>query len=283
MPIKKEKYNVVDTFAGAGGFSLGFMLSGYYEIIGAIEQDQWAADTFAANHPETKVIVNDIRKVTDEELKENFAGKVDVLLGGPPCQGFSQANKNAGDPKDPRNSLFIEFLRVARVLMPEVVIMENVPNIVKAKTQTGALVIGIVKEELRKLGYYAEHSILSATDYGVPQIRRRMVLIACKEKLDQVFPLATHTTEPQTMGLFDAQELKPCPNLWDAISDLPDVEACEGEEEMEYTKEPENDFQRNIRGGSQKVYNHTAMKHSKLTYSYLCRRLWIYRVSSHHF
>ena len=263
MPIKKEKYNVVDTFAGAGGFSLGFMLSGYYEIIGAIEQDQWAADTFAANHPETKVIVNDIRKVTDEELKENFAGKVDVLLGGPPCQGFSQANKNAGDPKDPRNSLFIEFLRVARVLMPEVVIMENVPNIVKAKTQTGALVIDIVKEELRKLGYYAEHSILSATDYGVPQIRRRMVLIACKEKLDQVFPLATHTTEPQTMGLFDAQELKPCPNLWDAISDLPDVEACEGEEEMEYTKEPENDFQRNIRGGSQKVYNHTAMKHSK--------------------
>lgn len=259
--LKKEKYNVLDTFAGAGGFSLGFMLSGHYNIVGAIEQDLWAADTFSTNHPNTKVIVNDIRKVTDKELIDNFAGKVDVLLGGPPCQGFSQANKNAGDPKDPRNSLFIEFLRVAKVLSPNVVIMENVPNIVKAKTQTGAFVIDIVKEELRKLGYYVEHCILSATDYGVPQIRKRMVLIACKVPLKDFFPQATHTTEPNNPGLFGT--LQKCPDLWDAISDLPEIEACEGAEIMEYTQEPANDFQKTMREGSTRVYNHTAMKHSK--------------------
>ena len=91
-----KKYNVLDTFAGAGGFSLGFHLTGKYRIIGAIESDQWAADTFAYNHPKTKVIVDDIRNVTDKQLLENFERKVDILLGGPPCQGFSIANKKAG-------------------------------------------------------------------------------------------------------------------------------------------------------------------------------------------
>lgn len=258
----KTIYNVLDTFAGAGGFSLGFMLSGHYNIIGAIEQDQWAADTFQYNHPQTKVMVRDIREVSDDELSENFSGKVDVLLGGPPCQGFSQANKNAGDPKDPRNSLFMEFLRVVRVLEPTVVVMENVPNIVKAKTITGRLVIDIIKEELRNLGYYVEHNILSATDYGVPQIRRRMVLIACKKHLDNFYPIPTFTLETPSTNLFN-EGLQQCPSLWDAISDLPEIEACEGAEVQEYTKEPENDYQRMLRLNSQAVYNHTAMKHSK--------------------
>lgn len=258
----KTIYNVLDTFAGAGGFSLGFMLSGHYNIIGAIEQDQWAADTFQYNHPQTKVMVRDIREVSDDELSENFSGKVDVLLGGPPCQGFSQANKNAGDPKDPRNSLFMEFLRVVRVLEPTVVVMENVPNIVKAKTITGRLVIDIIKEELRNLGYYVEHNILSATDYGVPQIRRRMVLIACKKHLGNFYPIPTFTLETPSTNLFN-EGLQQCPSLWDAISDLPEIEACEGAEVQEYTKEPENDYQRMLRLNSQAVYNHTAMKHSK--------------------
>lgn len=261
--MTERKYNVLDTFAGAGGFSLGFMLSNHYNIIGAIEQDQWAADTFKTNHPETNVIIKDIRNVTDEELRDYFGGKVDVLLGGPPCQGFSQANKNSGDPKDPRNSLFVEFLRIAKVLLPKVVVMENVPNMVKAKTQKGKYVIDIVKEELRELGYYVEHNILNATDYGVPQIRKRMVLIASKKNLEQFYPSPSHVLNQQSLELFNNERMEICPNLWDAISDLPDIEACEGAEEMDYTKDAENDFQRMLRGDCPKVYNHTAMKHSK--------------------
>lgn len=260
--MAKNKYNVLDTFAGAGGFSLGFHLTGNYNIIGAIEFDQWAADTFAFNHPEAKVIVGDIREVTNEQLKENFEGKVDILLGGPPCQGFSIANKNAGDPKDPRNSLFKEFVRTAKVLSPQVVIMENVPNLVKAKTESGDLVLDIIKSELKDLGYFVEHRIVEATDYGVPQIRKRLVIVACKHKLEKFYPEATHTTDILVGDLFGGT-LQVCPTLWDAISDLPEIEACEGAEEMDYTKEPENDFQKFLRGDCLKVYNHQAMKHSK--------------------
>lgn len=258
-------FNVLDTFAGAGGFSLGFYLTGKYKIIGAIEVDQWAADTFAYNHPETKVIVSDIKSVTDEQLIENFGNKVDVLLGGPPCQGFSIANKNAGDPKDPRNSLFKEFVRTARVLKPQIVIMENVPNLVRAKTISGDLVLDIIKSELKSLGYNVEHKILEATNYGVPQIRKRLVIIASQTKLENYFPEPTHCVEKKDSTIQDlfSKPLKVCPTLWDAISDLPDIEACEGCEEMDYTKCPENDFQKELRGNCKKVYNHQAMKHSK--------------------
>lgn len=258
-----KKYNILDTFAGAGGFSLGFHLTGKYNIIGAIELDQWAADTFAYNHPEAKVIVGDIRNVTDEQLLEYFEGKVDVLLGGPPCQGFSIANKNAGDPKDPRNSLFKEFVRTARVLKPQIVIMENVPNLVRAKTENGDLVLDIIKSELTVLGYIVKHKIVEATDYGVPQIRKRLVIIASMKELDSFFPEPTHTTKDAYSEDLFGNRLLPCPTLWDAISDLPDIEACEGGEEMDYTKEPENDFQQMLRGNCDKVYNHQAMKHSK--------------------
>lgn len=260
--MANKKFNVLDTFAGAGGFSLGFHLTGNYNIVGAIEFDQWAADTFSFNHPEAKVIVGDIREVTDKQLIDNFKGNVDVLLGGPPCQGFSIANKKAGDPKDPRNSLFKEFVRTAKVLNPQVVIMENVPNLVKAKTEMGDFVLDIIKSELKNLGYYVEHRIVEATDYGVPQIRKRLVIIACKHKLERFYPEPTHTTDSVVGDLFTGI-LLPCPTLWDAISDLPEIEACQGAEEMDYTKEPENDFQKFLRGDCKVVYNHQAMKHSK--------------------
>lgn len=257
----KHQYSVLDTFAGAGGFSLGFSMTEKFKVVGAIEIDQWAADTFSFNHPETKVIVGDIREITDESIKESFPGKIDVLLGGPPCQGFSIANKNAGDPKDPRNSLFKEFVRIARVLSPTVVIMENVPNLVRAKTEAGSFVLDIIKEELSLLGYSVEHRIVEATDYGVPQIRKRLVIVASKFPMTKFYPDATHYVPGnESEGLFN---LLPCPTLWEAISDLPEIEACEGSEEMDYTIEPQNDYQVLMRAGSPKVYNHQAMKHSK--------------------
>jgi len=147
------------------------------------------------------------------------------------------------------------------VLSPQVVIMENVPNIVKAITQKGEYVIGLVMRELQELGYNVEYRILNATDYGVPQIRRRMVLIGSKKKFDEYYPLPTYSVDETETGLFDT--VKKCPTLWDAISDLPDIEACEGEDVMEYTKDAETDLERYLRGNSTMVHNHVAMKHSK--------------------
>lgn len=254
------KFKVLDTFAGAGGFSLGFQLAGA-ELIGAIERDSWASETFKFNHPEATVLHRDITDLTDKEIISNFGSeKPNVILGGPPCQGFSICNKNSGDPKDPRNSLFEEFIRVGRVLKPEIMIMENVPNLIKARTESKELVIEIIISELRKLGYYTNYKILEATDYGVPQIRKRLVVIATKKEIKDPFPIKTHTIE-ENPDLFSVG-LKKCPTLWEAISDLPVIEARQGAEVQPYTNDPQNSYQEELRKGSKELYNHKAMNHS---------------------
>jgi DNA (cytosine-5)-methyltransferase 1 len=258
---QKMKYSVLDTFAGAGGFSLGFALAGA-KIIGAIEIDKWASETFQLNHPDTTLLQGDITQMSDEQIVDTFGKyKPDIILGGPPCQGFSICNKNSGDPKDPKNSLFQEFIRVGRLLKPKIMIMENVPNLIKAKTKNKEIVIDIITAELRDLGYEVEYRILEAIDYGVPQIRKRLIVIASKIKLDNPFPKKTYTTISQLDLL--TGNLKKCPTLWDAISDLPEIEAREGKEESEYSKPPLNDYQRFLRQGSNKLFNHKAMNHSK--------------------
>ncbi|WP_242055645.1 MULTISPECIES: DNA cytosine methyltransferase [Nostocales] len=256
---------VLDVFAGAGGFSLGFKLAGN-SIIGAIEEDEWAAETFAYNHKDAKVLVGDIQKFSDEYLINAFKDNLpDVILGGPPCQGYSSCRKNAGDPKDPRNSLFQDFLRVGKLFKPKLLIMENVPGLISAKTISGEPVIEIIKTELEKIGYYVYTDILEAVRYGIPQIRRRLFVIASRIKLEMPFPEATHYfSNNKQLQIFDST-LKLCPTLWEAISDLPDINAREGKEEVEYDKEPSNEYQYQMRISSRKVYNHVAMKHSKRT------------------
>lgn len=266
MSIQMDKPKVFDVFSGAGGFSCGFEMAGC-EVIGAVEHDKWAADTFSFNHPSAKMLLGDIESFSDEYLKETITEKPDIIIGGPPCQGFSICVKNAGDPKDPRNSLFVEFIRMAKIFSPSVMVMENVPNIAKAKTKSGERVVDIIRKQFENLGYYVYSAILSASDYGVPQMRQRFVLIASREELQHPFPKATHyiPDNEQQMTLLDigTEGLKPCPTLWDAISDLPDIEACEGSEVMSYTKPVANSYQAYCRTGSKKLYNHLAMKHTK--------------------
>ena len=251
---------VLDTFAGAGGFSLGFEMAGC-EVIGAVEVDAWASETFQFNHLNAKVIKASIEALSDADLEKHFGElKPEIILGGPPCQGFSICNKFNGDPKDPRNSLFEEFIRVGRVLSPKVMIMENVPNIVKAKTAEKVLVLDIIKKEFNELGYFVYRNILEAKYFGVPQIRKRLFVIASKIELEQPFPLASHSIQNED-DLF-GQDLLPCPTLWDAISDLPVIEAREGEEQSEYTMPPNTEYQKMLRGNCKVLYNHKAMKHS---------------------
>lgn len=256
-----NKYRVLDTFAGAGGFSLGFHLSGFFDVVGAIEVDEWAAATFKYNHQNANVLVKSITEISDDELAAQFKD-IDFLLGGPPCQGFSICRKNYGDPKDPRNSLFKEFIRTAMVLSPMVVVMENVPTLIKARTESKELVIDIIKKELEDLGYNVAYSILEATNFGVPQIRKRLVIIGSKKPLKKYFPSPTYSiVEDGTLSLFE-DGLKKCPTLWEAISDLPQISACEGCEEMQYSADAETELQKLLRGDSNILYNHTAMRHS---------------------
>lgn len=269
---------VLDTFAGAGGFSLGFDLTGHFTIIGAIEFDKWAAETFQYNHTHATTLVGDIQQFDKNFLLDKFQDKPDIILGGPPCQGYSIANRKAGDASDPRNSLFKEFIRLGKIFEPEVMIMENVPNLIKTKTHSNDLVIDIIVKELEYLGYHVDHAILSATDFGVPQIRRRLIVIASKRKLETPFPQATHSIKPNSYSLF-GNDLKRTPTLWDAISDLPQTEACQGSEIMDYTTTPKNEFQKTMRGNSEKIYNHVAMKHSKRMVERFASMSWGHSVS----
>jgi len=270
---------VLDLFAGAGGFSLGFKLAGF-QIVGAIEKDNWAAETFVTNFQDSKVIIGDIQELGDRELLDTFRGdRPDIIIGGPPCQGFSICQKKPGDPKDPRNSLFREFLRVAQIFEPEYLILENVPQLAKARTHSNEWVIEIIENEFKKLGYYVYRDILSSVNYGIPQIRRRLFIIAAKKILKVPFPPGTHyylqdhLQDHEQLDIFQVN-LEPCPTLWEAISDLPEIEAREGAEEMNYFQEPSSQYQKQMRQGSQRVYNHVAMKHSKRTVARFSTMSW---------
>ena len=241
-----NKIKVFDVFSGAGGFSCGFEMAGC-EVIGAIEHDKWAADTFKYNHPHAKMLLGDIETFSIETLKEQIK-QPDIIIGGPPCQGFSICVKNAGDPKDPRNSLFTEFIRMAKIFSPKVLVMENVPNIIRAKTKSGLRVVDIIQQEFEKMNYHVYYDVLNASDYGVPQMRQRFVLIAATQELSKPFPPKTHFVEGT--GQEDTTGLKKCPTLWEAISDLPDIEAREGSEVMEYTKPVVNEYQQACRRNS---------------------------------
>lgn len=259
---------VVDLFAGAGGFSLGFQRAGYH-IDHAVEADPWAAETLSANHPggDCRVWCEDVRAISDTTIRREIA-KPDVVIGGPPCQGFSIANKGK-DPKDPRNSLFQEFLRFVRLLEPRVVLMENVTGILRAKTAHGERVIDVIEGELRALGYNVRTEVLEATSYGVPQIRQRVFICASSEHLIIPSPKRTHTPpdELQSLSLFGGDQqgshLKPYVTLWDAIGDLPHVDVGDKDESIPYSKPAENEYQRLMRGGTSHVTNHVPMRHSK--------------------
>jgi DNA (cytosine-5)-methyltransferase 1 len=263
MSIKEaKKLRVLDTFAGAGGFSLGFEQAGF-EVVGAIEKDKWACDTFSFNHPDATVLRADITTISEKKILAAFKGKEpDVIIGGPPCQGFSIANSNGCDPKDPRNSLFKEFIRMGAIFKPKYMIMENVPSLLKAKTASKELVIDIIKQSLEQIGYHAYIAVLPAISYGVPQIRERLVVIGSLVPLKNPFPAPTHRAAGAP-SLFDDTSLPTTPTLWDAISDLPSLDAGEGGEECDYTSKPKTKYQELLRRGSKKIYNHKAMCHTK--------------------
>lgn len=128
----KKKYTCIDLFAGCGGMSLGFELAGF-TTIHAIEKDAWAAETYALNHKNTKVSVVDITTIHRPlEFINRKQFSVDGIIGGPPCQGFSLSGNR--DPKDPRNSLFMDYMRFVRTIKPKFFVMENVPGILSTKT-----------------------------------------------------------------------------------------------------------------------------------------------------
>lgn len=239
----------IDLFAGCGGFSTGFELAGF-KSVAAIEKDEWASETFKANHPDVNVITGDITDI--HSIDDWLKGAVDGVIGGPPCQGFSLSGTR--DPKDPRNSLFMDFVRIVRLANPKFFVMENVSGILSMKTRTGNFVKDIIQREFSDAGYKTCVHVLNAAHFGVPQSRQRVFFIGVRDE----FPL-------------DANAIKPIPShdessfvtLEQAIGDLPNLIAGEGEDFQAYQKDPNCDYQIWVRGSSVDVQNHVAMRHTK--------------------
>ncbi|HSD14106.1 MAG TPA: DNA cytosine methyltransferase [Flavobacterium sp.] len=242
--------NCIDLFCGCGGMTLGFKWAGFESII-ASDIDENCGKTIARNFPETNFILGDISNVNKDDFDNLLNGReVDVITGGPPCQGFSLANKNRNKVEDdPRNKLFYEYVKFIKWYNPKAFVMENVKGLLSMEK---GKVIKLIKEEFENagIGYNVDYKVLKASDYGVPQIRERVILIGFRKDLNLFpeFPENSITNEV---------------SAWEAISDLPQIEAGQGQDNVNYGTKPSNDYQQFMRENSTRVTNHIAMRHTQ--------------------
>ena len=222
--------------------STGFEMAGFTSVL-AIDNWQDALDTYHFNKPGSRVLCADLSIIKPESVMKDYGiDSVDVIIGGPPCQGFSVAGKRIID--DVRNKLYKSFVNFVKALHPRVFVMENVPNILSIGS-------GMVKDSIiadfSSLGYNVTYKILTASDYGVPQNRRRAIFVGSREGEPFSFPQPT-VQNPVTVK--------------EAISDLPEFSIEEG---GQYTAEPMSTYQQIMRKNSPGVYNHLATVHTEQT------------------
>ena len=177
------KYNFIDLFSGAGGLSYGFEKAGLNCLAG-IDFFKQAIETFKTNHKKSLGISKDIRKISIKEFKKKIKNKkIHIICGGPPCQGFSTIGP--GDAEDSRNHLFLQFVRFVKELKPEIIVLENVTGLLAKKNIN---TLKSIFNCLEKLGYNLNAKVLASHHYGVPQIRRRVILIGNRLKIENIYP-----------------------------------------------------------------------------------------------
>lgn len=249
--IGDSGFTAIDLFCGAGGLSEGFRQAGFHVLAGQ-DFDEQAGATFAATHHEAQFIGGPIQNVRPQELLKAAGvkrGEIDVIVGGPPCQGYSVYNHQRGD-HDPRASLFREYLRIVEGIRPKWLVMENVTGITSI---AGGEIVREIQEGMRALGYRVDMRVLKAEEYGVPQERRRVFFIATRTKAPILFPHATH-----------GPDLLPFVTVWDAISDLPALKNGDDKGARAYRSPPQNGFQALLRGDCRVALNHSAPRLSRV-------------------
>lgn len=236
-----NKYNAIDLFCGCGGLSYGFERAGFNILLG-IDNDSKALETFELNHKGAKSICGDITQVTyEKDIKPLIGNKtIDVIIGGPPCQGMSLSGPRKFD--DPRNRLYLSYIRLVDEIRPKMFVIENVPGLVGLFN--GQIKDSII-EKFTGMGYEIQYRILCASDYGVPQSRRRVVFVGSRIGSFE-YPSTDH-------------EMVTCKM---ALSDLPPLVNELGEDEMAYETLPTNSYQALMRERSMVVRNHVAASHS---------------------
>lgn len=240
------QFRILDLFCGAGGMSYGMHMNGSFITKVALDINKKLAQTFANNIHDAELIIGDIQDKAIKEKVINLSRKNDInmIIGGPPCQGFSLKGKKLG-LDDPRNFLFIEYLYFVEELKPEIFVIENVKSLMS--TSNGWFKNQIINK-IEELGYQVSIGIIKASDYGVPQNRERVIFLCNKDKkIDLPAPIIQ---QPITVR--------------DAIEDLAYLESNEGNFEQEYITKATSEYQRIMRARSNKLYNHKASNHSKI-------------------
>jgi DNA (cytosine-5)-methyltransferase 1 len=245
----KNKFNVIDLFSGCGGLSYGFGMANYSVLLG-IDIDDISIQTLKLNHPKASVITGDIAKISSKQIVKKINNvNVDVIVGGPPCQGFSLSGPR--NLKDPRNKLFMSFVRIVNDLQPKAFVIENVPGLV-------GLYGGQIKDEIinqfSKMGYSVNYKILIAADYGVPQVRRRVFFVGLRSKTKIFeFPEPSHMKDQHITTRM-------------AISDLPSLEQDLGKTPCLYKNNGRlTNYQKVFRNGSRYLHNHIGTAHTEKT------------------
>jgi DNA (cytosine-5)-methyltransferase 1 len=243
--MTKQRFVGIDLFSGAGGMSIGAMSAGV-DVKIAVEIDKYAAITYQANHPNTRLFNSDVRKVKINGYCKTSKNDVKILFGGPPCQGFSTSNQKTRNKENENNWLFKEYLRLTKEQAPDWVIVENVKGIVE--TENGFF-FEKINSDLQRLGYSTTHAILNSADYGVPQVRNRVFIVGSLHGFKFEFPkpiIRKHLT------------------VMDAISDLPKLESGALYHELDYASASQNKYQSLIRNTSNKSINNLVTGNAEL-------------------
>lgn len=236
-----KKYTFIDLFSGCGGLSLGFENAGFESVL-AIDNWKDALITYSYNRDNAKTLCADLSTINPEEVKKEYGlNDVDVIIGGPPCQGFSVAGKRIID--DDRNKLYKAFVGFVECFQPKAFVMENVPNILSIGE--GKVKESII-EDFENLGYNVSTKVLVASDYGVPQNRRRAIFVGTKEGNFS----------------FDLSVVKNKVTTGEALSDLTENSIPDGES---YPSDALSEYQKLMRSNSVGVWNHEITNHNEQT------------------
>ena len=239
--MDESKYRVLDLFCGCGGLSLGFEMAGF-DVVLAIDNWEDALVTYRQNHHHSKALNGDLLTLDPRDVEKEYGlHGISVIIGGPPCQGFSVAGKRIID--DDRNKLYKSFVRFVEHFKPKAFVMENVPNILSIGS--GAIKDAIVKD-FSELGYKVVYRVLTASDYGVPQNRRRAIFVGLRDK----------TFDYSIPNVIEKVTTK------EALSDLPENSVTDGEA---YPIPALSDYQKMMRMHTDKLYNHQITIHTPET------------------
>ena len=255
--MKDSKPYFVDLFSGAGGLSCGLEMSGF-KCAFAVDMNSAAIDTFSENHKNVLTYVDDVSKLKDSVLKKMLDGKkISLVCGGPPCQGMSTVGE--GIPDDPRNFLFLQFVRIVKTIKPEFVLMENVTGLLGKKNEK--ILKGVLKE-FRKIGYVMHVRVMSAENYGVPQKRRRTIFIGNRIGYETKFPIPTHGK---------SEKLKPLVTIGDAIGNM----KIKNGEILNHDVESAKISKELIRKRVEKVPEGKGIRYKEDERAYLPKKLWL--------